>query len=98
MNFEDLGQHEIARYYNITILSWRDIVCPMDGEGSKRRIKVTTRMISNDHRHIGIKSHFQIAAMLTRYAQKMFRSLLNPIKRKVSRKIEAIKNIAPLYI
>ena len=98
LNLEDLGQHEIARYYNITILSWRDIVCPMDGEGSKRRIKVKTRMISNDHRHIGIKSHFQIAAMLTRYAQKMFRSLLNPVKRKVSRKIEAIKNIAPLYM
>ena len=97
LNLEDLGQHEIARYYNITILSWRDIVCPMDGEGSKRRIKVKTRMISNDHLHIGVKSHFQIAVMLTRYAQKRFRSLLGPIKRKLG-KIEAISNIAPLFM
>ena len=98
LNLEDLGQHEIARYYNITILSWRDIVCPMGGEGSKRRIKVKTRIISNDHLHIGVKSHFQIAVMLTRYAQKMFRSLLEPIKRKLSRKSEAINNVTPLFM
>ena len=55
-------------------------------------------MISNDHRHIGIKSHFQITVMLTRYAQKMFQSLLELIKRKLSSKIEAIDNIAPLYM
>lgn len=36
-NLEDIGQHEIARYYNITVFSWRDIVCPMDTRKSKRQ-------------------------------------------------------------
>lgn len=74
LNLEDLGEHEIARYYNITILSWRDVVCLMDSEGSKRSIEIKANMISDDHFHIGAKSHVQIAWMLTRYAQRVFRS------------------------
>ena len=97
LNLEDLGQHDIARYYNITILSWRDVVCSMDREGSKRRIEIKGNMISDHHFHIGVKSHVQIALMLTRYAQKVFRSIFKPMKSKL-RKIEAIDNITPLFM
>ena len=54
-------------------------------------------MISDDHFHIGVKSHVQIALMLTRYAQKVFRSIFKPMKSKL-RKIEAIDNITPLFM
>ena len=50
-NLEDIGQHEIARYYNITVFSWRDIVCPMDTRKSKRRIEIKPSMINADHSH-----------------------------------------------
>ena len=97
LNLEDLGQHDIARYYHITIRSWRDVVCPMDSEGSKRRIEIKRNMISDDHFHIGVKIHVQIALMLTRYAQKVFRSIFKPMKSKL-RRIEAIDNITPLFM
>ncbi|KAJ7339320.1 hypothetical protein OS493_005711 [Desmophyllum pertusum] len=54
-NLEDVGQHEIARYYNITVLSWRDVVCPMDENISKRRIEIKPGMLNEDHIHIGMR-------------------------------------------
>jgi len=49
LNLEDLGQHDIARYYNITVLSWRDIVCPVHAKGSKRKIEIRPGMVNEDH-------------------------------------------------
>ena len=54
-------------------------------------------MISDDHFHIGAKSHVQTAWMLTRYAQKVFRSAFKPMKSKL-RNIEAMSNITPLFM
>ena len=97
-NLEDLGQHEIARYYNITIFSWRDVVCPMNGGDSKRKIEIKVRMINEDHLHIGIKSHEQIALMLVRYTAKVFRKFLKlPFKIK-PKNVDSIDDIAPLFM
>ena len=97
-NLEDLGQHEIARYYNITTLSWRDMVCPMavniSKRDAKRRIEIKPMMINEDHVHIGVKSHAQIALMLTSYFQKMLRKFLcDPWKTKPS-----IDKAVPLFV
>ena len=100
LNLEDVGQHEIAKYYNIAILSWRDVVCPMDSKDSKQRIKIKPGMINEDHFHIGINSHVQIAWMLTRYSQKVLRNLLShPLKKHETRKDETvISQINPLFM
>ena len=36
-NLEDLGQHELAEYYEITLLSWRDILCPINPRTKRRQ-------------------------------------------------------------
>ena len=34
-NLEDLGQRELAKHYEITLLSWRDILCPVNSRTQK---------------------------------------------------------------
>lgn len=98
LNLEDLGQHDIARYYNITVLSWRDIVCPVHAKGSKRKIEIRPGMVNEDHFHIGPKSHVHIALMLIRYTEKALQKLLeHPLKTKKSI-VESISDIAPLFV
>ena len=97
-NLEDVGQHEIARYYHITLLSWRDIVCPINKKISKRRIEIKAGMINEDHTHIGIKSHAQIALMLIRYFQKVLRRVACCPWKSNTRKAEFHDKKAPLFI
>ena len=97
-NLEDIGQHEIARYYNITVLSWRDIVCQIDSKKSKRRIDINPGMINADHIHIGVKSHAQIAMMLTRYFQKELKQVICLSWNSAMKTAESIDNIPPLFV
>ena len=97
LNLEDLGQLEIARHYNLTVLSWRDIVCPMDNGSSKRRIEIRSNMINDDHFHIGVKSHVQVAIMLVRHFKKVLRRDLSPLKSKLKR-AKSVKKIVPLFM
>ncbi|XP_078352242.1 uncharacterized protein LOC144636916 [Oculina patagonica] len=97
-NLEDVGQQEIARYYNITVFSWRDVVCPMDKKNSKRRIEIKADMINEDHIHIGIKSHAQIAVMLTRYFQKVLRRVASCPRKSKMKLAEFHDKREPLFI
>ena len=97
-NLEDIGQHKIARYYNITVFSWRDIVCPMDTGKSKRRIEIKSSMINADHIHIGVKSHAQIALMLIRYFQKELKRVICLPWKSVRKTAESMDKIAPLFV
>ena len=97
-NLDDIGQHEIARYYNITVFSWRDIVCPMDTRKSKRRIEIKPSMINADHIHIGVKSHAQIALMLTRYFQKELKRVICLPWKSVMKTAESLDKIPPLFV
>ena len=97
-NLEDVGQHEIARYYNITVLSWRDVVCPMDENISKRRIEIKPGMLNEDHIHIGEKSHAQIALLLTRFFQKELRRVFRYPWKSEKRTVESNDIIAPLFV
>lgn len=97
-NLEDIGQHEIAIYYNITVFSWRDMVCPMDTRKSKRRIEIKSSMINGDHIHIGVKSHAQIALMLTRYFQKELKRVICLPWKSVRKTAESIDKIPPLFV
>ena len=96
-NLEDVGQDEIARYYNITVFSWRDVVCPMD-KMSKWRIEIKPGMINEDHTHIGVKSHAQIALMLIRYFQKVLRRISCCPWKNDTRVTESRDKTAPLFI
>ena len=69
-NLEDLGQRELASYYGITLLSWRDILCPRTEENRVRKSYIRPGMVNRDHLHIDVKGHAQVALMMIRYFQK----------------------------
>ena len=54
---EDLGQHELAKHYKITLLSSRDILCPVNLRTQKRQVYIRSGMVNRDHLHIDIKGH-----------------------------------------
>jgi len=97
-NLEDIGQHEIARYYNITVLSWRDVVCPMDTIKPKRRIEIKPSRIDAHHIHIGVKNNAQIALMFTRYLQKKLKRVICHPWKSVMKTAESIEKIQPLFV
>ena len=70
-NLEDLGQRELATHYGITLLSWRDILCPVNSANGIRVAIIRPGMVNNDHLHIDIKGHAQVALMQIRYFQKI---------------------------
>ena len=68
-NLEDLGQRELARHYGITLLSWRDILCPLNPVKRIREADIRPGMVNSDHLHIDMKGHAQVALMIIRYFQ-----------------------------
>ena len=68
-SLEDLGQRELASYYGITLFSWRDILCPLNGANRVRKPYIRPGMVNRDHLHIDVKGHAQVALMIIRYFQ-----------------------------
>ena len=68
-NLEDLGQRELASYYGITLFSWRDILCPLNGGNRVRKPYIRPGMVNRDHLHIDVKGHAQVTLMIIRYFQ-----------------------------
>ena len=68
-NLEDLGQRELAKHYEIPLLSWRDILCPTNPRTQKPQAYIRPGMVNRDHLHIDIKGHAQAALMMIRYFQ-----------------------------
>ena len=68
-DLEDLGQRELASYYGITLLSWRDILCPINEGDRVRKPYIRPGMVNRDHLHIDVKGHAQVAMMIIRYFQ-----------------------------
>ena len=69
-NLEDLGQRQLANYYEITLLSWRDLLCPVNSRTGNQQACIRPGMVNRDHLHIDIKGHAQVALMMIRYFQK----------------------------
>ena len=70
-NLEDLGQRELATHYGITLLSWRDILCPLNPVNGIRKAYIRPGMVNRDHLHIDVKGHAQVALMIIRYFQNV---------------------------
>ena len=68
-SLEDLGQRELASYYGVTLFSWRDILCPLNGANRVRKPYIRSGMVNRDHLHIDVKGHAQVALMIIRYFQ-----------------------------
>ena len=68
-NLEDLEQRELASYYGITLFSWRDILCPLNGGNRVRKPYIRLGIFNRDHLHINVKGHAQVALTVIRYMQ-----------------------------
>ena len=66
-NSEELGQRELATHYGITLLSWRDILCPVNLADGIRKAIIRSGMVIDNHLHNDIKGPAQIALMQIRY-------------------------------
>ena len=72
-NLEDLGQRQLANYYEITLFSWRDILCPVNPRTGKPEAYIRPGMVNRDHLHVDIKGHAQVALIMIRYFQNALR-------------------------
>ena len=66
-NSEELGQRELATHYGITLLSWRDTLCPVNLADGIRKAIIRSGMVIDNHLHNDIKGPAQIALMQIRY-------------------------------
>ena len=106
-NLEDLGQRELAAYYGITLLSWRDILCPIINETSRiREPNIRPGMVNRDHLHIDVKGHAQVALIMIRYFQNVSkRAFHKQLRRGVfypwkceAGMFESTDKITPLFV
>ena len=77
-NLEDLGQRELASYYGITLFSWRDVLCPLNGANRVRKPHIRPGMVNRDHLHIDVKGHAQVALMIIQYFQNALQRTRQP--------------------
>ncbi len=81
-NLEDLGQRELASYYGIPLLSWRDILCPLNPVNGIRKPYIRPGMVNKDHLHIDVKGHAQVALMIIRYFQNVSQKAFQKVPRR----------------
>ena len=70
-NFEDEGEDDVARYYKITSLSWRNMVCPLLKSGSQP-LFTRSRLFAEDNFHPSILGHAQMSYIVIDYIRTEF--------------------------
>jgi len=96
-NLEDLGQRELAEYYEITLLSWRDIICLINPRTKRQQAYLRPGMVNRDHLHIDKIGHTQVALMMVRYFQNTIQSASSIAALGPQPKCKDIGLIPPLF-
>ena len=77
INLETFGQTELARHYEITSFSLKEILCRKDEKG---RWKVLlTNMTGSDGNHIGLKAHALVASLMIKHVRSVMKELINDV-------------------
>ena len=85
-NLECFGQTKLARYYNITSLSLRELLCHHKEKGEWRAvIKNTT---GTDGKHMNIKVHALVATMMIKYVRSVFKEVISDINKGIGQVLE----------
>ena len=74
-NLETCGQTELARHYEITSFSLKEIFCRKDEKGQWRVI--LTNMTGSDGKHIGLKAHALVASLMIKHVRSVIKELIN---------------------
>ena len=76
-NLETFGQTELARHYEITSFSLKEIFCRKDKKGHWRVI--LTNMTGSDGSHIGLKAHALVASLMIKHVRNVIKELSNDV-------------------
>ncbi len=76
INLETFGQTEVARHYEITSFSLREIFCRK--ESGKWKV-VFTNMTASDGNHIGAKAHALVALLMIEHVRSVFREVVDDV-------------------
>ena len=76
-NLENFGQTEVARHYDITSISLKEVLCRKKDD---QWTAVVTNMAGSDGRHIGVKAHALVALLIIDYVRGVFNQGLNDLK------------------
>ena len=76
-NLETYGQTELARHYEITSFSLKEIFCRKDEKGQWRAI--FTNMTGSDGQHIGLKAHALVASLMIKHVRSVIKELSNEV-------------------
>ncbi len=76
INLETFGQTEVARHYEITSFSLREIFCRK--EKGKWRV-LYTNMTASDGKHIGLEAHALIASLMIKHIRSVFKEVVNDV-------------------
>ena len=76
VNLENFGQTELARHYEITSFSLKEVLCRK--ENGRWKV-VLTNMTGSDGNHIGLKAHAHVATMIVAYITRVFKEAVNEV-------------------
>ena len=94
-NLENFGQVELARHYNITSFSLKEVLCRKENDQWTAAI---TDMAASDGRHIGIKAHAMVAMMLIEYIRGLLKEAVKDARNTFgnSKKVNGENNDSPV--
>ena len=84
-NLECFGQTKLARYYNITSLSLRELLCHKETGEWRVVINNTT---GTDGKHMNIKAHAIVATMMIKYVRSVFKEVISDINKGIGQVLE----------
>ena len=76
-NLETFGQTELARHYEITSFSLKEVFCWKNETGQWKMI--LTNMAGSDGNHIGLKAHSLVASLIIKHVRSVTKELINEV-------------------
>lgn len=76
-NLETFGQTELARHYDITSFSLKEVFCRKNETGQWKMI--LTNMAGSDGNHIGLKAHALVASLIIKHVGRVTKELINDV-------------------
>ena len=76
-NLETFGQTELARHYQITSFSLKEIFCRKNEKGQWKLI--LTNMAASDGNHIGLKANALVASLMIKHVRSVTKELMNDV-------------------
>ena len=94
INLENFGQAELARRYDITSFSLKEVLCRKENDQWRA---VITDMAASDGRHIGIKAHAMVAMMIIEYIRGVLKDAVEEIRNTFGdSKVNNVSDYSPI--